>query len=287
MTSLTDYVLNLTSLYQDAAALPPPAPANTDLSPPRTDAPTALIFSPHPDDECITGTLPLRLRRELGWRVVNVAVTQGSNRARQAGRWQELTDACAFLGWETIQTAPGGLEGITPKTRDANPIAWAAAVAVIRDILLRFRPAAVFLPHAKDWNGTHIGTHLLVLDALRADGPDFSCRLVYTEFWSAMDNPNLLVESTPEQTAALVTALALHTGEVARNPYHLRLPAWMIDNVRRGAELVGGQGGAAPSFLFGTLYRLEHWTGNAAEPALPAGRFLPAGPDALRDLFVP
>ena len=38
--------------------------------------------------------------------------------------------------------------------------------------------------------------------------------------------------------------------EVRRNPYHLRMPAWMMDNVRRGAELVGGQGSPAPDFCF-------------------------------------
>jgi hypothetical protein len=53
------------------------------------DAPRALIFSPHPDDECIIGGLALRLQREAGLRVVNVAVTQGSNKARQAARWDE------------------------------------------------------------------------------------------------------------------------------------------------------------------------------------------------------
>jgi hypothetical protein len=38
------------------------------------------------------------------------------------------------------------------------------------------------------------------------------------------------------------------------------LPAWLVDNVRRGAELVGGPGGAAPDFLFGALYRFQKWS---------------------------
>ena len=46
------------------------------------DAPKVLIFSPHPDDEVIIGGLALRLLREAQWNVINVAVTQGSNRAR-------------------------------------------------------------------------------------------------------------------------------------------------------------------------------------------------------------
>ena len=48
------------------------------------DAPKVLIFSPHPDDEVIIGGLALRLMREAKWNVINVAVTQGSNKARQS-----------------------------------------------------------------------------------------------------------------------------------------------------------------------------------------------------------
>jgi hypothetical protein len=36
---------------------------------PRSVAGTALIFAPHPDDECVIGGLPLRLKRELGFDV--------------------------------------------------------------------------------------------------------------------------------------------------------------------------------------------------------------------------
>src|SRR6187431_946186 len=62
------------------------------------DAPVALIFSPHPDDECIIGALALRLLRQAAWKVSNVAVTQGSARARQTERLAELRNACEFLG---------------------------------------------------------------------------------------------------------------------------------------------------------------------------------------------
>ncbi|MBV9490836.1 MAG: PIG-L family deacetylase, partial [Verrucomicrobia bacterium] len=89
----------------------------------------------------------------------------------------------------------------------------------------------------------------------------------------------------PAEVADLVAALALHAGEVARNPYHLRLPAWMIDNVRRGAELVGGQGGAAPRFTFATLYRLRRWVHGRLEEALERGRML-SSQDDLSALFL-
>jgi hypothetical protein len=69
-------------------------------------------------------------------------------------------------------------------------------------------------------------------------------------------------------------------GEVQRNPYHLLLPAWMMDNVRRGAELVGGQGQAAPDFTFATLYRLRRWRRGALEEVLDRGRVLSANENA-------
>jgi hypothetical protein len=50
----------------------------------------------------------------------------------------------------------------------------------------------------------------------------------------------------------------------------------MQDNVRRGGELVGGQGGAAPDFVFCTLYRLRRWNAGQFEAAYAGGRNLPA-----------
>ena len=86
-----------------------------------------------------------------------------------------------------------------------------------------------------------------------------------------MASPNLMVESTPDDVAEMMTALSFHVGEVERNPYHLLLPAWMQDNVRRGGELVGGQGGAAPDFSFCTLYRLREWRDGALHSPMQAG----------------
>src|SRR5260221_14694978 len=101
-----------------------------------------------------------------------------------------------------------------------------------------------------------------------------------------MDTPNLVVESSAEDVVDLITALSFPVGEVKRNPYHLRMPAWLMDNVRRGGELVGGQGGAAPDFLFGTLYRLRRWNNGELHPtAIPSGCFLAASENP-RGLFL-
>jgi LmbE family N-acetylglucosaminyl deacetylase len=254
------------------------------VRPPST--PRALIFSPHPDDECLTGGLALRLHRESALHILNVAVTLGSNRARQAERLLELQQACAWLGFGLLPTAPRGLEHINAAARQTDPAAWSQSVSVIADILRREQPKVIFLPHEQDWNVTHIGTHLLVLDALKSLPPEFTCYTVETEFWGAMTTPNLLVESAANDVADLMAATSFHVGEVRRNPYHLRLPAWLQDNVRRGGELVGGQGRAAPEFDFATLYRLRRWRAGAWEEVFPGGRILSCQSSA-GDLFQP
>ncbi|UXY16615.1 PIG-L family deacetylase [Chitiniphilus purpureus] len=225
------------------------------------DAPTVLIFAPHPDDECIIGALPLRLAREAGFRVINVAVTQGSNLKRQPERWTELKNACDLLGWDLRETIPGGLMGVGTKTRDGDPTAWAEKVAVIARLIEEYRPAVCVFPHDNDYHSAHIGTHHLVIDALAKAG--HGCVLALSEFWRQMEKPNALIATGNNDTADLIAALACHVGEVARNPYHLRLPGWMADNVRRGAEVCGGQGAAAPTFSFGTIYRIVRFDGRA------------------------
>jgi LmbE family N-acetylglucosaminyl deacetylase len=248
------------------------------------DAPKALIFAPHPDDEVIIGGLPLRLLRELKINVVNVAVTLGSRVDRQVERWQELKTCCDYIGFGLVAPGARGLEGINPAAREKDAQRWASSVKAIAGLLTEHRPSIVFFPHDDDWNKTHIGVHHLLVEALGSSG--LACLAVETEFWGAMDAPNLMVESSAADVADLVAALSLHVGEVARNAYHLRLPAWMIDNVRRGAELVGGQGGTAPRFSFATLYRLRRWENGRFHNIFEGGQVL-SSQDDLSKLFQP
>ena len=248
----------------------------------RNDAPKGLIFSPHPDDEVIIGALALRLMREANWRVINVAVTHGSKKERQAERLHELKGCCDCIGFELLQTAPSGLEKVTLDTRKADPKHWGSSVEVIASILANQQPKVILFPHELDWNSAHIGTHWLVMDALKEMAPSFSCFTLETEFWGQNQSPNLMVELSAEHAADLITALTFHVKEVQRNPYHLTMPAGLIDNVRRGAELVGGQGGVAPKFDFAVLYRLRRWSNGALAETLQQGRFLPCDENAAR-----
>ena len=229
-----------------AAAAPEAAPGH------------CLIFAPHPDDECIVGALPLRLRQEAGWRVSNVAVTLGSNAERREARWAELLDACGVLGFGCIRIGEDGLSDVRADAVQPEQVQALAA------LLAEHRPALVLAPHALDDNPSHRGVHQLVVAAIAAAKLDTV--LALTEFWSTQAAPNALVESNIADTARLIAALERHAGEIARNPYHLRLPAFLADAVRRGGELVLGAGEAPPDFAFATLYRLV-----ACRAGQPAG----------------
>jgi LmbE family N-acetylglucosaminyl deacetylase len=265
-----NFVLGLARLFRDGKKLRPDVRKKSSRRS-NGPGPTALIFSPHPDDECIVGGLALRLLREAKWDVINVALTLGGKRERRAQRLRELQNACGFLGFGLI---PLGLEKINPITRQKNRRHWLAAVGQVKDVLKANKPRVIFFPHERDGHSTHVGAHFLVLDALKKMPRSFECFTVETEFWGQMTEPNLLVESGVEDTGDLVAALACHAGEMRRNPYHARLPAWMLDNVRR-AELVGGQGGALPDFTFGTIYRLRKWSHGRLTNVLRRGKFLP------------
>jgi len=221
--------------------------------------PKVLLCSPHPDDEILTGALPLRLLQENNATVINLAITLGSKKSRKLERLHELKQACLTVGFQCrLAAAPLALDQINPQAR-TRP-AWAEKIKIMADILNNIQPDIIVLPHANDNHPTHQGTHLLVLDALATYSKIKSSKtiLIETEFWQPIQNPNLLVGVKNEDLALLLTALSQHQGEISRNPYHLSQPARMIDNVRRGREVTGHRDSQA-DFLFGELYLASLW----------------------------
>jgi len=276
MNSYLDFVKGIQATVESARDLSvsgQAAPVESDQK--------VLLFSPHPDDEIITGLLPLRLMREAGMQVINVPVTFGSDPSRQAARSEELKNACAYLGFQCLEPTTSDFSA---SRRKGNSFFRALEKADIVNILKQEGSKIIFVPHSKDWNSRHIATNHLVMDALAEMPDDFSCTVIETEFWQAMEDSNLMVEADAETLADLVAALSLHVGEVARNPYHLMLPAWMMDNVRRGGEVVGGQGGAVPNFTFATLYRLSRWENGKLFQGLEKGRMVGAT-ENLKEIF--
>ncbi|MDQ8192604.1 hypothetical protein [Roseibacillus persicicus] len=211
------------------------------------------------------------MSQELGKEIINIPVTFGSNLARQAGRAQELAQACRYLGWN-LHPGRDGLQAL-----EAGEVMAA---------LTAHQPEAIFFPHEKDWNSRHLEINQLLKSALAGMPKDFSCHIIETEYWGAMSDPNLMVAGSAEDVAELIAATSFHQGEVTRNPYHLSLPFWMQDNVRRGSELVGGQGQSAPNFTFATLYRLNEWKQGRLRDLAPKNRINSAGPNYLSEALL-
>lgn len=198
------------------------------------NGPRVLLIAPHPDDECITGALALRLRLRSHAQVRALAVTLGSRMDRRDARKAEFEAACSTLGFQpAIAPSPGSF--------------------CIQNSITSFRPHWILYPHANDAHPTHGAVHHSVVEALRH--VDFSIpHRVETEYWHPHRQPNFLVESPPEEVALLLKALCCHKGEIARNPYHRTLPAWMIDNARRASERIRPFGSSAPTPRFATCY---------------------------------
>jgi len=219
----------------------------------------ALILAPHPDDESITGLLPLRLQEECGFRIWVVPVTWGSRVERQSARKKEFKAACAELGFQTrpLRARLG--------SRDC--------IHELRDILDTLLPSVVFMPHARDGHSTHRATHRFGVAAMDATKKKIF-HVVETEYWHPLVRPNLMVAASGGQLGRLCRALACHVGELERNDYAARLPAWMIDNVRRGTELMGGPEIQAPSIPYATLYRGRQRSAGRWRPEFQGGRIV-------------
>lgn len=210
-------------------------------------AATVVIFSPHPDDECLLGYIALRFRR-AGHRVIVVAMTLGSKEEDRPRRLQELEGACTYLGFDLLvfdentfrQMSAISHAGLDPKA--------VAIAAFLRDKT----PGVVITHHAQDAHPRHQETALAVRNAIH--GTSWNGVLLEGEYWSQMTNPNLLCEVSWYDLDCMLKALSFHKGEVGRNPYHLYEPARLIDCVRR-CEVVLGKGVEAPTFTFAVMYR--------------------------------
>ena len=259
-----------------------PAPADA----PGATSPLCLLFSPHPDDEALVGGIALRLQQESGWRVVNVAVTLGSRLDRRAARWQELQASCRVLGFGCVGAGAAhgqGLDGVQWAQAEADTAGWQLARRAVLELLTELRPTVVVCPHELDGHDAHRATGRLVREAIE-QAPDLSLHLLLSEYWNTQLQPRLMLELPDDCIARMMLATAQHVGEVTRHPYHLSLPAWLIDGARRGAERVGAPGSAASEITFAALYGWRLWRAGRWEdaPSCIQSRHQPIG-----DRFLP
>jgi N-acetylglucosamine malate deacetylase 1 len=282
------YIQGMTQAL-DAGRKIPLGPSTPPLIAPHSGAErTAKVVycAAHPDDEALSGALALRLLLDSGAHVTNVAITLGSDPNQRSRRLRELDAACRALGFSLIVPQhPEGFENVSEDCRREKPEEWREKVALLREIFDREVPDAVFVPHEQDLNTTHVGTHQLVMDALeehlkyqRRD----SVLLVETEFWHQIERPNVMLGLSPEIVAAQLVGVCEHGDEMRRNPYHLLHICRLMDNVRRGSEVVGGQGAAAQPFVFAELYRASFVDGRTVHA--PKGKGVIIDPKAKIDL---
>ena len=261
-----EYIQSLVNLQSQAMSIPKKPFAKATKG---SGQQKIAIFSPHPDDECINGGLALRLKNENNCRVTNIALTLGSYLPRQKQRLKELEFACDILGFDLWIPDADGFSSLQLKHRQANSQEWQSQVTTIANYLYQENPDGVFFPHKNDFNPTHIASYYLLSDAidlLNQRGDHMHMHLFETEFWHMMENPNLMVCLPEHVVAQLTEALAAHEGEIARNPYHLRLPFRLMDNITRGSEVVQQPGAQAIEASFAAIYRHRLCQGGQIEP---------------------
>ena len=200
-----------------------------------------FIFSPHPDDEIISGGAAIRLLQENQCPIHNLAITLGSNASRKLPRRRELAQATKFLKWNNT----------------VLPEKWSEKERKAVQLIKKDSPKLIIAPHAEDHHPTHIKTAQLTVKVLRKARA--TTTVLWAEYWCPQRKPNVLIGYSHELVIKQVKALHFHKGEIARNPYHLLLPAWHIDSVRRGSEWIRGKGAAGSPFVYGQIYRLEKW----------------------------
>ncbi len=276
------YVKRFSDLYKSGWDLPGvPSSGASDMQtlPMREGRHAVVICSSHPDDEALSGALPLRLQSE-DTRILNLAMTLGSNPARQKKRKAELAASCRILGFDCqLVHEPLGFSYITHAGETNDAPARQERIDILTGHFNREMPDLILFPHALDGHPVHEEVHRLALAAARQHSEIHKRKILLaeTEYWHPHQQPNLLLGLTPATIARLITALLCHQGEVGRNPYHLSLPARLMDNVRRGAETMR-YGDPCIQFPFAEIYKLS-WLDRSRLQPIKRGMALTIPPE--------
>jgi LmbE family N-acetylglucosaminyl deacetylase len=177
---------------------------------------TVVHFAPHPDDELLGAPVSLFALRDLGWRVVNVAVTLGRPEQRER-RLAEVREACARARFE-----------LRTENTDAR--------AVLDDL----QPALVVCPSPHDHHPTHELVGRDVLAAVRAGGAP--SRVWLWAIYADLGLPTLVRSCGPERLREIEHALEAHAGELTRNDVRQMVRARAQLNAVLAAERVFGFG---------------------------------------------
>jgi len=203
-----------------------------------------LVVAPHPDDECLMAGVALRAQKECGAQIGVVAYSFGSDPLRKGPRKQEFKEALQVLGFSEVSREALGL------VVDQE---WSELE--LQKALEFFNPDSVLVPARTDRHPTHVRASMRSWAAVRAHvaRTQTPIDMLETEYWGQIEAPNLLIPLGVEQVKQMGQALLAHQGEVSRNPYHLSLLAFLMDQQRRGAEVVSGFGRSIEPAIFAQI----------------------------------
>jgi hypothetical protein len=184
-------------------------------------APVALLLSPHPDDELLGCPAHLFALRDAGWRIVNLAMTLGSDIAQRERRLGELREACRRAEFD-----------LANETGSAD-------VSDVLDLASALEASLLVAPSPHDDHPAHERVGRIAVSALRSRAAP---RLWFWGLWADLGLPNSLCAFDQTRLGEIEFALRAHSGELARNDYSRLLRARASVAAVLGPERVFGHG---------------------------------------------
>lgn len=168
---------------------------------------SAMVFSPHQDDETFGCGGMIALKREQGIPVVVTFLTDGrggvnSDPVYQNAiiqiRKQETVTALSILGVEPSEIH--FLDKPDGKLPDLNPEEREKTIIQVAKLLQYYQPGEVYVPHRKDCHKDHEATYELVKEAIAQ--AEISVELLQYPIWLLWRAPLFILLKLQDITAA-------------------------------------------------------------------------------------
>jgi LmbE family N-acetylglucosaminyl deacetylase len=170
--------------------------------------PAALLLSPHPDDELLGCPAHLFALRDAGWRIVDVALTLGTDEAQRDRRRAELEEACSRAGFELVVPGADLLSG--------------DGTGAVRALASAYGVRVLVAPSPHDDHPAHARAGRLAIAAAREGAAPL---LWLWALWADLGLPTSLCVFDARRLTEIEHALAAHIGELGRNDYRRLLRA--------------------------------------------------------------
>ena len=146
---------------------------------------SALVFSPHFDDETLGCGGTILRKRKVGASVRIVFLTDGSKSHNQFVSEDELRETRKREGFAAARALGVYAESVFMLGFEETRLQEHsdAAVRRVEEILRKERPQDVFVPYRRDPPADHVATHQIVWAALQACGKDVTVYEYPIWFW--------------------------------------------------------------------------------------------------------